>query len=378
MSDIDVRPVRDRAGMEDFIAAARRAEASNPRWIEAIHDETRRLFDSTKSPFLTENEVQPFVAYRAGEPVGRIAATVDAGHQRKYGDRCGFFGFLESVEDELCFRGLLETAEAFLRQKGMVRSRGPFGLNINGESGLLVEGFDEAHIVQTNHCPPYYPRKLEACGYAKATDLFAFLCDVRKSTLPERVRRETSRPGMPAIDIRVGSYLTFRRDLAALVEFYNEAWSENLWSLPISLREAEYLAKTMLPVVKPKWFSFASYRGELVSIVAQIPDVNEALQGLEGRLLPTGLPKLLWRLHVRGTRRARVMLAATAKKWRNSLVGFVGLAQLMAKSIRDARQAGVEEVEYSWILEHNRSAIAPVADLPARRSRVFRIYEKVL
>jgi acyl carrier protein len=139
-----------------------------------------------------------------------------------------------------------------------------------------------------------------------------------------------------------------------------------------------FIGKMMLPVVKPKWIDFGSYQGELVAIVAQLPDINEALRGLDGRLFPIGLPKLLWRLHVRGTRRARVVLAATAKKWRDTFVGVAALAQLMAKSLRDARAAGVEEVEYSWILETNQAAIAPVVRLPARRTRVFRIYEKEL
>ena len=258
----------------------------------------------------------------------------------------------------------------------MVVSRGPFGLNINGESGLLVEGFGEPHITQTNHCPPYYSRLVEELGYVKAIDLYAFIGEVRKSRLPERVARATARPDAPEIDIRTGSYRTFFRDLAKLVNFYNDAWSENLWSLPMGRQEVQFVGKMMLPVVKPRWIGFAFYKGELISIVVLIPDVNEALQGLEGRLFPIGLPKLLWRIHVRGTRRARVIMAATAKKWRDTVVGVAALGQLMAKCVQDARDSGLEEVEYGWILETNRAAIAPVMTLPARRSRVFRVYEK--
>ncbi len=378
MNGFDVRPVRDRAGLEDFISVAHRAESANPMWIEQLHYEVRLMFDPKKSPFLRENDVQPFVAYAGGEPVGRVVATIDAGHQLKYRDRSGFFGFLELIEDPRCFQALFESAESFLRIKGMVTSRGPFGLNINGESGLLVEGFEETHVVQTNHCPPYYSRSLESLGYAKRIDLYAFLCDVRKSTVSQRVQREMAKPQAPRIDIRASSYRTFFKDLSTLMHFYNEAWSENLWSLPVGPDEAAFVAKSMLPFVKPKWISLAFYKGELVSIVVLIPDVNEALQGLGGRLFPTGLPRLMWRLHGRGTRRARVVLAATAKKWRETIVGIAALAALMAKSVQDARDAGLDEVEYSWILETNRAAIAPVMRLPARKSRVFRIYEKAL
>jgi hypothetical protein len=287
---------------------------------------------------------------------------------------------LEAVEDQACFQALFEAAESFLCERGMVKSRGPFGLNINGESGMLVEGYDEPHVTQTNHCPPYYARAVEALGYAKVIDLYAFISDVRKSRLPELVAREvaTERPNAPKIEIRTVSYRNFFRDLTALIDFYNDAWSENLWSLPMGAEEAKFVGKMMLPVVKPGWVSYAYYKGELVSVVVMIPDVNEALDGLRGRLFPTGLPRLLWRLHVRGTRRARVIMAATAKKWRDTPVGVSALGQLMAKSVRDARDAAVEVVEYGWILETNRAAIAPVMGLPARKSRVFRVYEKNL
>jgi hypothetical protein len=378
MSGVDVRPVRDRAGLEDFIAVARRAEASNPQWIEQLHDEARQMFDAKKSPFLKENTVQPFVAYRSGEPVGRIVATIDAAHQKKYGDACGFFGFLESIDDAESFSSLFGAAETFLRDRGISTLRGPFGLNVNGESGMLVEGFDEAHVMQTNHCPAYYSRHVESLGYSKAIDLHAYVCKVRESNVPERVARDVARTNSPKIEFRTASYTSFFKDLDAIIEFYNEAWSENLWALPVGPEEVSFLAKMMFPIVKPRWIYFALYEGEIVAIVAQLPDVNEALQGLEGRLFPTGLPKLLWRLHARGTRRARVMLAATAKKWRDTVVGVAALGQLMAKSVKDARDAGIEEVEYSWILETNRAAISPVMRLPARRSRVFRVYEKQL
>ncbi|RBP17167.1 hypothetical protein DFR50_10352 [Roseiarcus fermentans] len=377
MNGFEVRPVRDRAGLDDFIVAARRAEASNRQWVEQVHDEARQMFDA-KSIFLKENAVQPFVAYRSGEPVGRIVATVDAGHQKKYGDRCGFFGFIESIDDPACFAALFGAAESFLRDKGMALSRGPFGLNVNGETGLLVEGFDQAHIMQTNHCPPYYGDAIETLGYVKATDLYALMCAVRESNVPERVAREIAKGRAPKIDIRTASYRNFFGDLHTLIDFYNDAWSENRWALPMSRAEADFTGKMMLPIARPGWIYFASYKGELVSVIAQVPDVNEALQGLDGKLFPTGLPTLLWRLHVRGTRRARVLLAATAKKWRDTIVGVAAMGQLMARSIADARKAGVEEVEYSWILEDNRAALAPVMSLPARRTRVFRIYEKQL
>lgn len=378
MNGLQVVPVEVRKQFDDFIRVAAIAEANNPRWVEQLHDEARQMLASKSSPFLRENSIQPFVAYRNGAPVGRIVATVDASHQLKYGDDCGFFGFLESVDEPEVFRALFEAAESFLKRRGMKKARGPFGLNVNGESGLLVEGFDQPHVLQTNHCPPYYSERVEALGYAKAVDLLALTCTLAECRLPERVARDTARFHAPEIEIRHGQYRHFFRDLAKLVSFYNDAWSENMYSLPVGAEEARFSAKLMMPVVNPNWIYFAYHNNELISLQVQMPDVNETLRGLKGRLLPLGLLKILWRVHVRGTRRARVMMAATAKRWRETPVGMTAMAQLMARSIRDARDAGVKEVEYSWLLEHNHSAVDPVLRLPAKRTRVFRIYEKSL
>jgi hypothetical protein len=110
----------------------------------------------------------------------------------------------------------------------------------------------------------------------------------------------------------------------------------------------------------------------------KIPDANEALQGLHGKLLPFGLARLLWRIHVRGTRMTRAPMIGVARKWRNTKVSSLAIASLVACSIEDARRAGDEEVEYSWMLETNDVALTNVRRLPARHTRTFRIYERAL
>jgi hypothetical protein len=134
----------------------------------------------------------------------------------------------------------------------------------------------------------------------------------------------------------------------------------------------------MLPVCRPGWIRIAVHQGEDVAVAAQIPDVNEALRGLGGKLAPFGFAKLLWRIHVRGTRMTRAPITGVAKKWRNTKVAALAVYGLVARSIQDARKAGVEEIEYSWMLETNTVAINSVRGLPARHTRTFRVYERTL
>ncbi len=377
MSPIRVVPVDGHAGISAFIAAGRRAQAANPRWIEPLHVETRMIFSRRRAPFRRENVLQPFVAFRDGEPVGRIVATIETAHIRKFNDACGFFGFIDAIDDPAAFDALFGAAEQFLRGHGMGIARGPFSLTINHESGLLVDGFDAPHVVRTNHAPPYYASHIERLGYRKAMDLVAYVARVAESKSPERIARTLDGRSDP-IEIHSLSYRTWRRDFPRVLALYNDAWSDNAWATPVGPDEAKFIADLMLPACRPDWIRIASCRGEDIAVLVQIPDANEALEGLHGRLLPFGLARFLWRIHVAGGRRTRVLMAGVAKKWRNTRVAIRAAGALAALAVEDARKAGVEEIEFSWMLETNAAAINAVRSAPSRQTRTFRIYERSL
>jgi hypothetical protein len=378
VSGLSVLPALDRAGIAAFIAAGRRAQSFNPHWVEPVHEETRMLFDPRRTPFTRENAIRPFVAFRDGEPVGRIVATVDRAHLAKFDDRCGFFGFIDGIDDHEVFTRLFAEAEQYLRTQGMTRVLGPFSLTINHESGLLIHGFDEPHVVRTNHSPPYYARQIEALGYVKAMDLVAYVCRVAEADLPARVARAAASRNAPRIEFQTLSLRHWNRDFPRILSLYNDAWSDNAWATPVGDEEARLIGRLMLPVCRPSWIRIATYEGEDVAVAVQIPDANEALRGLGGKLFPFGLAKLLWRIHVRGTRMTRAPMTGVAKKWRNTKVAAFAVSGLVARSIEDARKAGAEEIEYSWMLETNAVAINNVRGLPARHTRTFRIYERAL
>jgi hypothetical protein len=378
MNEPEVVPVNDRAGIDAFIEAGRRAQSVNPRWVEPVHQEIRMMLDPRRSPFLRDNVIQPFVAFKNGDPVGRIVATVAVAHQRKFGDACGFFGFIDAVDDQAVFAALFAEAERFLRERGMRLLRGPFSLTINHESGLLVHGFDEPHVVRTNHSPPHYATHVEALGYRKAMDLVAYVCRVAEARPPARVSRVTQVLVEPRLDFDRLSLLSWNHDFRRVLALYNDAWSDNAWATPVSEDEAKYIAHLMLPACKPGWIQIATHKGEDVAVAVHIPDANEALAGLHGKLLPFGFARFLWRIHVRGTKMTRAPMTGVAKKWRNSRIGALAVSALVARTMEDARAAGVQEIEYSWMLETNTEAINGVRSLPARHTRTFRIYEKTL
>jgi GNAT superfamily N-acetyltransferase len=377
MSAIEVRAATTRADIEAFIDVAVIAQSGNPHWVAPVRDEVHWAFDPKKSAVARENRVRAFVAWQAGRPVGRIATIVNTAYRQKHDADAGQFGLVEGIDDPAVFAALIATAAADLKSQGLARMLGPFSLSINHETGVLVEGFDVAHVVRTNHAPPYYGRHLEAAGCRKAMDLLAATCKIAECDFPERVERlVAARRRDTPIETYGLSLASWGRQFPRVLDLYNDAWRNNWASIPVSKAEAKMIASLMLPVSKPSWIRMARYQGEPIAIVAQIPDVNEALTGLDGRLLPFGWAKLMWRIHGRGTRRSRLPMIGVASRWRGTRIGALAISQLLAEAIVQARKAGVVETEISWMLETNSAILNLVGSLPAVVNRRFRVYTR--
>ena len=378
---LEIRPVRTRRDMNAFIHAAFRAQGHNPRWAPALDVEAYEFFDPKHSPFAKENEIECYVALRDGEPVGRIAAILNRAHLAYRKDQTGHFGFIEAIDDPDVFRALTDQAGRFAASRGLTRLMGPFSASINHEVGILIHGFDETHMVRTNYAPPYYARQLEALGFTKAMDMIAFetKTDASIDEKLERIRSADARwKGRGDLKTYGLTYRSWFSSFKRLLALFNDAWSENWGAIPISDAEVAYIAKLMLPVIKPSWIRIAEWQGEPVGIVAQIPNANEAFAQLKGKLLPFGWWRLMKRIHMTGTRSSRIPIAGSVKKWRNSRVGHMAMARMMLESFEIARANRIERVEISWVLETNIHAVQSIELFGARAIRKFRVFERPL
>ena len=378
---LEIRPVRSRRDMNAFIRAAYRAQGRNPKWAPALDMEAHEFFDPKHSPFAKENEIECYVALRDGEPVGRIAAIVNRTSLAYRKDETGHFGFIEAIDDGNVFAALIDEASRFLASRGLKRIMGPFSASINHEVGILIHGFDETHMVRTNYAPPYYARRLESLGFTKAMDLIAFETKT-DATIEEKLQRIRSADarwkGRADLKTYGLTYRTWFPSFKRLLGLFNDAWSENWGAIPISDAEVAYIAKLMLPVIKPSWIRIAEWHGEPVGIVAQIPNANEAFAKLKGKLLPFGWVSLLNTIHVTGTRSSRIPIAGSVKKWRNSRVGHMAMARMMLESFEIARANKIDRVEISWVLETNIHAVQSIELFGAKAIRKFRVFERQL
>ena len=375
MDPITVKPVAGRKMLETFIRVPWPIYRDDPRWVPPLILE-RRQFLSPQNPYFEHAQFQSWIAFRGAVPVGRISAQIDRLHLERYNDHTGFWGMLEAQNDPAIFQALFATAETWLHKRGIQRILGPFNLSINHEIGLLVEGFDTPPMVMMGHALPYYAQQLAPLGYTKVKDVLAYIASTDL----------TITPGMQAVirhyDQRIAiRFFDFKRiaeDLEILRSVFEDAWSENWSFLPFTPEELRHMGQDLKLFVPKEFAAIADFDGEPAAIFVVFPDLNEAIQDLNGRLLPLGWAKLLWRLKRPALNNLRVPLMGVRKRYHNSRLAAALALSLIDRVGQVARSKGYQQVEMSWILEDNTRMRNMIESLGGRVYKRYRMYEKQL
>lgn len=373
---IEVVPVEDRGAFRAFLALPSRLHRDDPNYVAPLLLERREAL-GPRSPIRGHAEVRYWLATREGRPVGRISAQINRLHLEKYRDGTGHFGLIEAEDDAAVFAALAGRAEAWLRERGLARVLGPFNLSINEETGLLVEGFETPPALMMGHAPPYYGPRLEALGYAKVRDLYAYTFEADRP-LPDMVRRMAERAAGDRVVLRPMNRRRYAAEVEAALAIYDEAWSGNWGSLPLSPAERKHMAASMKPLIDPDLVWFVELDGEAIAFAVCLPNLNEAIADLGGRLLPFGWAKLLWRLKVKGLTTARVPLMGVRKRASGTPLGAAAAILVIDAMRRAAAAKGYRRGELSWVLEENLAIRRLIDAFGARRSKTYRVYEKAL
>ncbi len=372
---VKVVPVEGRQSLKRFISFPWKIYAEDPVWVPPLLiDRMQQL--SPRNPYFQHARYRAWSAHRGGEMVGRISAQIDRLHLERYGDQTGFFGQIEGCNDPAVFGGLFEAAESWLRENGMTRVLGPFNLSINQECGLLVDGFETPPAVMMGHAPPNYSDRKEEMGYSKAKDTLAYklMADFQMSRpMKAVVKRAAGR-----IRTRPWRKSSLSEELRVLREIFDDAWSGNWAFIPFTEAEFSRMGQEMKHLIPDDFVQIAELDGSPAAMIVLLPNINEAIRDLNGRLLPLGWLRLLWRLKVRFPKTGRVPLMGVRRRFHNTLLG-AALALNLIQAVHSAgAKRGMKEAELSWILEDNagmRNILESVGCVAYKR---YRIYEKKL
>jgi hypothetical protein len=374
----EIRPAASRAAMRDFHSVPYRVYLDDPNWIPPLLLERRAHFSTSMNPYFQHATARYWVAYRNGEAVGRISAQINRLHLERYHDAAGHFGFIEARDDPAVFAALLGAAEDWLRVGGMTHALGPISFSMWDQCGLLVEGFDSPPYFMMGHAKPYFDAHIKAAGYRGVQDLLAFVYD-RYTPLPPVADRIVQR-ALKSEDVVVRPILKDRKhfdgEIASLMEIINDAWSDNWGFVPITADEMHEIAMMVRLVLRPGDVAIAEFKGEPAAFTMVIPDFNEAIRDLGGRLFPLGWAKALWRLKVSGLRRTRMPFMGVKKKFQTSPIGAALALGVIASARKFNVERGGEYGELSWVLDQNEQVKRIISLVGAREHKRYRIYEK--
>lgn len=371
---LEVRPVAGKRELKRFIRLPWRLYRNEPLWVPPLLFERARFLDRERNPFFKHAEAEYFLAWRDGRVVGRISAHVDR-HFNEFQDHdWGMFGFFECEEDAEACAALLAAAEGWLRERGRGRMVGPMDFTTNDECGVLVEGHDLLPTVLTNWHHRYYPSLLEGAGLTKAMDLYMWDLEVsqRDRVHPAIWRAAEEVESKYGITVRSMRKKDMEAEIGRFLEVYNAAWERNWGFVPLTEDEVRHYAGELKPLLDENWAFVAEKDGETVAAALSLPDYNQVLRHLNGRLLPFGWAKALW--YRRKIDRVRVFALGVKREWQHTGVG----AKLYELHFDAAARTRQHRGETGWILESNRSMNRAMKGMGGRVVRTYRVYEKGL
>lgn len=369
-NQIEIKEVVNPAMLKKFIKLPWEIYKNDSNWVPPLISEIKKKLDTRINPFFKHSNVSCFLAYRDDRIVGRVVSIVDYNHNSFHREKTGFFGMFECFEDYNCAHALLKAVCRRLKTNGMNLMRGPVNLSMNDECGFLIEGFDSPPVFMMTYNPEYYLDFMERYGMTKAKDLYAYLNEGIIKT-PERLDKIAERARQQQnVHIRPLNMKRFKEEADKIKHIYNEAWENNWGFVPMTAADMDFLAANLKKMAISDLILFAEINERPVGISVTVPNYNEALIHMNGRMDPISIIKLLY--HRKNIKGLRSLITGVLNKYR--LTGLPVL--LFMETVKAAGRLGFEWCEKSWNLEDNYFINKFDETIGGRLYKKYRIYEK--
>ncbi|MFT9253397.1 MAG: hypothetical protein ABF567_10025, partial [Acetobacter okinawensis] len=370
-------PVSGSRQLSLFIKLPRKLYDGLPGYLPPLDMEERSMLSPRKAPFFEHGFACYFLAWRNGKPIGRISAQIDALVLQQDGPRTGFFGALDTAEPA-CVPLLLEAATAWLKTRGIERIRGPWTLNSNGQSGVMIEGQSEMSMIGTPWHPASLAPAIEQAGFSKAMDLLSYRMETgpkaeQANQIPANLRERLGKITMRGLRLT-----HIAEDAEILREIYNDAWADTWGNVPLTSNEVASLLKALKPVLRPEQYVLAEVEGEPAAIALVIPNMFDISGDLGGAPSPLGWLKLGSRILKHDFHSARVVLLGVRKKYMGTALRAMLPVLIIDELMHRGHVLPYRTIELGWVLETHqglRNLIERISPTPYKRHRMF---EKIL
>lgn len=368
---VAIRPVLNSRDLKRFIMLPFRLYKDDPNWVAPLIGEQKKFFNPAKNPYYKHSEVMLFLAVKDGRTVGRISAHTNTQHNKEHNDNIGFFGFFESEDDQEVADALFAAAYEWNRYRGKTAMRGPMNFSVNEECGLLIDGFDSPPMVMMRHDKPYYQKLYENHGLVKVMDLYAFLAENKE--MPPRVEKAAQLIARRAnVNIRSLSKnkKQLRKDIETVFQIYTKAWEYNWGAVPMTDAEFDAIVDELLPLADPELVFIAEVDGKPAGFSLALPNYNEVLHVMRGRINPVTLVKAL--IAKKRIRSARVITMGVIKEYQGRGIDTLFYYHQYKNGLPKKLFRG----EFSWVLENNTMMIRVAEMLGGRIYKTYRLYDQ--
>jgi len=367
---MEIKTVKNGRDLNAFIHLPWTIYRKDSHWVPPLISDVKDMLDQKINPFWQHAERRLFIVKKKRKVVGRIVGIIDQNHIQYQREKTGFFGFFECFNDYEVAELLLSTVRSYLKEKGLETMRGPMNPNINEECGTLIEGFNYTPYVMMTHNPPYYPTLLERFGLTKVVDWYAYLGTVLSEPPKEaNIAAAYSAAKHPEVKIRAMVMSNFENEVEGIRDVFNAAWSKNWGFVPFTDAEIKYLAKRLKPLAVPEISLFAEIDGKPIGVLIGIPNFNQVLQHLNGRLFPFGFLKALY--YARKINTGRLIIMGVKEEYRKMGIE----AMLYSQALKAAYKLGYRFFEASMILEQNFLTRKAAETFGTQPYKAYRIYE---
>lgn len=379
-SNITIKEVTNKSDLKEFVKFPWTIYKQDPNWVPPLIMERMEVLDQKKNPYFEHARAKLWLAYRGNDIVGRITAQIDDLVEQHHNEKIGHFGFFDCIDDQDVANALLDTACDWLKEQGRTSVIGPFSLSINEEAGMLVEGFDTPPSLMMNHALPYFKDLMTGYGMEKIKDLWAYYLKIDKEVLPPTIKKLITRSMRDGkIKLRPINMKNYEKDLNTILDIYNDAWSGNWMALPFTEAELNKTVKDLKLLIREDFTYIAEYDGVPMAMMVTLPNLNEIIADLDGKILPLGIFKLLWRLKVQPNyKTVRVPLMGVRKKYQNTAIGGAMAFALIEECRINAEKAGCTHAELSWVLEENTRLSKMLETVGCWRYKNYRMFTKTL
>jgi hypothetical protein len=370
VNTVRIKKVSTKKDLKEFIKFPWEIYKSDPNWVPPLIMDVKDKLNRKKNPFFEHSEMDLFLAYRDGKITGRIAAIVDDNHNKFHDEKVVFFGMYECFDDLETTQALLDKVAAWGLDRGMDTLRGPMNLSMNDECAFLLEGFDSPPMVMMTYNPRYYLGLMEKAGLVKAKDLYAFYMDATEDVvqkiqvLVDDIKKKTS------VSLRSVNMKKIEEEVEKIKYVYNNGWEKNWGFVPWTENEMDHMAKKLKTFADPDIVIIAEDKDRPVGFAFALPNYNEVLIKLNGRLTPWAILKFF--VYRKRIESVRAIVFGIVKEYRQTGLSYM----LYSEFEKNVKKKGYKWGETSWQLEDNDAINRFVKSIGGEVYKKYRLFEK--